>query len=84
MTLEEQVRILAVITTRDETGRHFLERHRGDDIAKLEAAGLVAINRPVHSATGIPYSPEYYTIEVTEEGQALVDAHPDLWPKECE
>lgn len=82
MTTEEQVRILAVITTRDEAGRHFTEVYYGEDLAELEADGLLRISRPVHEATGIKYGEEHYTCEVTEEGHALVEAYPEYWPEE--
>jgi hypothetical protein len=78
LTLEEQVRTLSTITNRDHAGRHFTERYPDDVLAALEAAGLIAIDRPVHEATGIPYGHEHWTLEVTEAGQDLVDTYPEF------
>ena len=79
MTNEERAEIVAEITTRDEAGRHFTEKFFMDDLRELEQAGLIEITRPVHK-TGIPYAEEYWSVTVTEEGQALVDAWPECWP----
>ena len=76
MTLSDKVRILAKITTRDEAGRHFTSLFRSSDLAELESDGLITIDRPKHH-TGIPYSEEYYTVEVTPDGVDLVEANPD-------
>ncbi len=81
MTTEQQVAILAVITTKDEAGKHFTELYDADALAELEQAGLLAIHRPVHEATGIAYSQEYYSVEVTEEGIALVEQWPEYCPE---
>lgn len=70
---DQQLRILGTITTRDGAGRHFTEVFNGNDLEQLEDAGLIEITRPVHP-TGIPYSAEYSTVEVTEAGQYEVDA----------
>jgi len=75
----EQVPILAVITTRDEAGTHFMARYYYGDLRALEAEGLITIHRPIHAQTGIPYSQEYWSVEVTEAGADLVDA----WPEYC-
>lgn len=77
MTTETKVRILSTLTTRDSAGTHFTVRVSSDDLAALEAEELITINRPIHEATGIPYSEEYYSVEVTEEGVALVEAYPE-------
>lgn len=72
------IRELCTITTRDEAGRHFTEtRNHWQD---LEAAGLIAITRPVHEGTGIVYGQEHWSIEVTEAGRELVEANPELHP----
>ena len=81
MNTQEQVQILAAITTRDEAGRHFSEVYAWPDLEELEAAGLLAITRPVHEATVLPYSQEHYSVEVTDEGQALVECWPEYWPR---
>ena len=81
MTTQEQVEILAVICTRDEDGRHFTERYLAEAIDELEQAGLLTVHKPVHEATGITYSQEHYSVQVTEAGQELLDAHPEYHPK---
>ncbi len=77
MNTENKVRILSTLTTRDSAGRHFASRVSGDIIAALEAEELVVVTRPIHAATGIPYSQEHYSIEVTEAGVELVEAYPE-------
>ena len=77
MTTESTVRILSTLTTRDHAGRHFTTRVSSDDIAALEAAGLIVVTRPIHEATGLPYSEEYYSVAVTEAGVELVEAYPE-------
>jgi hypothetical protein len=81
MTTEQKVQILAVITTRDEAGKHFTEVYDGDDLAELEEKGLIEISRPVHEATGIAYSQEHWGVQVTDDGMALVEAHPEYCPE---
>jgi len=68
----EMLRAIGTIVTRDEAGRHFTEAFAADVLTRLEEDGLITISRPVHG-TGIPYSCEYWTVEVTPAGQALVD-----------
>jgi len=57
--------------TFNEDGRHFVQflRHWQD----LEEAGLVAIERPVHSLTGIRYSQEFWSIRLTENGEEVLE-----------
>jgi hypothetical protein len=81
MTTEQKVNILAVITTTNEAGKHFTEVYDGDDIAELEEEGLIEINRPVHSSTGISYSQEHWTVAVTQDGIDLVEANPEYCPE---
>lgn len=69
----DDLRMLGMITTRNEAGRHFTETHAADWLNRMEAAGLIEINRPVHQ-TGIAYSQEYWSVQVTEEGIALGEA----------
>lgn len=76
---DDAIRELCILTTRNEAGRHFTEWARHCDA--LEAAGMVTIHRPVHQATGIPYGMEEWSVEVTEDGQDLVDANPELHPE---
>lgn len=73
---DDAIRELCILCTRDQAGRHFTEWSRHWD--SLEAAGMISVDRPVHDATGIPYSQEYYSLEVTADGQELVDANPEL------
>ncbi|MEN6549222.1 MAG: hypothetical protein ABFE07_24520 [Armatimonadia bacterium] len=80
MTTEQKVSILAVITTRDEAGRHFTEVYAADDLHELEEEGLLEVNRPVHAGTGIDYSQEHWSAQVTPAGIELVEAHPEYWP----
>jgi len=61
---------LQIACTRDEAGTHFTEWM--DHFEYLESVGLIAIHRPVHEATGIPYSQEHWTLEVTPLGQNSV------------
>ena len=56
--------------TRNEAGIHFSEWM--DHFEYLESVGLIAIHRPIHEATGIPLSQEYWTLEVTALGQNSV------------
>jgi len=68
----ELLYVLGHITNRDEAGRHFTETARGDHLETLEAMGLIAISRPVHQPSGIPYDQQYWHLEVTSEGQDIV------------
>ena len=67
---------LGKVATFDEDGRHFTQflKHWQD----LEEAGLVEVYRPEHSATGIRYSQEFWSIQLTEAGkdtlETLMDA----------
>ncbi len=79
MTTSEQVRILSKLCTRNEAGRHFTEVYGDSDLAALEEDGLIIIHRPIHEATGISYSQEYWSVEVTDGGIALVEANPEDW-----
>lgn len=78
ITSDDLIRELCIITTRNDAGRHFTEW--SDHYERLEAAGWIRIDRPVHEATGIPYSMDSWSVEVTEEGQEIVDAYPELHP----
>jgi hypothetical protein len=77
---DDQIRELCVLTTRDEAGRHFTEW--SSHWKALESAGCIKVTRPVHTGTGIDYSQEYWTLEVTPEGQDVVDANPELHPQQ--
>lgn len=56
--------------TRNEAGIHFVEWM--DHFEYLESVGLISVHRPIHEATGIPYSQEYWALEVTQLGQNSV------------
>lgn len=77
MNTSEKVKILSMLATRNEAGKHFSEIYAAADLAALENDGLITIHRPVHEATGITYSPEYSSVEVTSEGVELVEANPE-------
>ena len=62
---------LLKMTTYTEGGRHFTEAYRR--WMDLEQAGLIRVHRPVHEVTGIRYSNEYWTVDLTEQGKAIVN-----------
>lgn len=76
---DDMIRELCTLCTRNEAGQHFAQTSAY--YGELEDLGLVRIDRPVHQATGIPYSAEYWSIEVTEEGIEVVEANPELHPE---
>lgn len=76
----DMVRELCVLTTRDEAGRHFTQW--SEHWEALEDAGLIAIHRPVHDATGIPYGQHDWSLDLTDDGEAMVASHPELHPAE--
>lgn len=60
---------LLAFCPRTESGRHFTEAFsRWMD---LEAAGLIEVHRPVHPATGLQYSCEYWDVQLTLQGMAV-------------
>ncbi len=75
---DNAIRELCTLTNRDHAGRHFTQwsLHYGE----LEAAGLISICRPIHDQTGIPYGQDAWHLEVSEDGQAMVDERTDLHP----
>ena len=79
---ESQIEILCVLTTRDEAGKHFTEKYNSDDLKALELAGFIEVMRPVHESTGIAYGCDQWTVEITPEGLALVEANPELHPSD--
>lgn len=78
MITDAMIAELCAITTRDTAGRHFTAV--SEYWPALEEAGLIKVHRPIHPDTGLPYSDEYWSLEVTEDGQTMVDAHPELHP----
>jgi hypothetical protein len=73
---DDMIRELCILTTRDDAGRHFTEWSEHYEV--LESEGLIAIHRPVHGSTGIDYDLQYWSLELTEKGIALVEANPEL------
>ena len=63
---------LAILTTTDNAGRHFTLWSKY--WRKLEDDELIEIDRPIHGSTGTPYSQEYWSISVTENGLAAVES----------
>ena len=76
---DEQIAELCILTTKDEAGRHFTEWSIHYDA--LEQMGLITIDRPIHTATGLSYDCQYWTLEITEHGLAVVEANPELHPE---
>jgi hypothetical protein len=66
---KEALEELLHITTQSEGGSHFTEAFRR--WMDLEQAGLIRVHRPVHEATNIQYSNQYWTVELTEQGMAI-------------
>lgn len=67
----DAIRDLASLTTKNESGQHFTEYSMHWE--ELEAHGLIRVIRPVHQGTSIPYSQEYWTLEVTDYGRDAVE-----------
>jgi len=63
----EDKRTLGELATKDDAGRHFTETHDNGWLACMELLGYITIDRPVHEATGIAYSQEYWTVQVSAE-----------------
>jgi hypothetical protein len=81
---QELVQILGVITTKDQAGVHFTENYTRDVLDSLESLGWVEIHKPVHEATGLEYSEENWSLEVTPEGQKVVDEEYQEYEEEGE
>ena len=64
---------LAQLTERDEHGVHFTVAEEGAWLARMEEAGMIRIIRPIHKATGIPYSQEHWRLEITDEAIADIE-----------
>lgn len=71
---------LCTISTKDEAGRHYTERYSRDLLDRLAERGWIIERKPVHEGTGLPYSEEYWWVEVTELGQDTVDTYGELHP----
>jgi len=84
MATENQIRVLCKITNHDESGKHFTELYDADDLIDLETEGLIEVSRPIHEPTGIMYDRDQWSVEVTADGQDVVDANPELHPTESQ
>ncbi len=71
-------RDLGRLCTRDSVGRHFTESYALNWLDRMEAAGFITIHRPVHDQTGIPYSAEYWSTEVSPEVVEWFDDYGEL------
>jgi hypothetical protein len=60
---------LADFCERTESGRHFTEAFAFWRV--LEECGWLAVHRPVHRATGLLYDQQYYSAELTDEGEEV-------------
>jgi len=60
---------LCRFSERTESGKHFTEAFRYWTV--LEECGWIRVHRPVHPATGIQYSQEYWNAEITDDGNAV-------------
>ncbi len=74
---KKDARLLGRLTTRDEAGTHFTQIYDYKFLAKMEKAGYIVINRPVHQPSGIPYGQEEWSVEVTPAG--IVAGEGVLW-----
>jgi hypothetical protein len=63
---------LSIACTRNQAGQHFTEYLSHWE--ELERMGLIAIDRPVHKPTGIPYGQQDWTLTVTDEGMVVVQS----------
>ena len=77
---DDLIRVLCVIATRDEAGMHFTEKFDADDLIDLETLGLIEVSRPIHEPSGIMFDRDQWSVEVTGDGQDVVDANPELHP----
>ena len=74
----EDKRMLGELCTRSDSGKHFTETHSAEWLDRMEAAGYITIDRPVHQATGIAYSQEYWTVQVAAEVAEWFDSDGEL------
>jgi hypothetical protein len=75
---DDDKRTLGSLTNRDDAGKHFTERYQDAWLERMEALGLITIDRPVHEPTGIPYSQEHWTVEVAAEVAEWFDSYGEL------
>ena len=63
LTREDKIR-LGMLATKNHAGRHFTDTHDAEWLDRMEAWGWIFVTRPIHKETGIPYSREYWTVDV--------------------
>jgi hypothetical protein len=68
---------LGKLCTKNENGFHFTEVFDMDWLFEMEEMGWIKIHKPVHP-TGIPYSPEYWSVEVLQEVVEWFDQYGEL------
>lgn len=77
--IDDDIRRLGALTTRDEAGRHFTDTEDLDWLHVMESLGMIEIDRPIHHATGIPYGQEHWSMEMTDDARDVIEAHPELF-----
>lgn len=65
----EALEQLLAFCPRTESGRHFTEAFYYWQV--FEECGWLAVHRPVHRATGLLYDQQYYSAELTDEGEEV-------------
>ena len=75
---DDDKRTLGSLATKDDAGRHFTQTHSAEWLDRMEAAGYIAISRPVHPPTGIPYSQEYWSVEIMPGIDGVTDDQGNL------
>ena len=63
---DDDATLLRTLCTNCEGGRHFTEVFPDDWLDRMEEDGLILIDRPIHEPTGIPWSQEYWSVEIPE------------------
>jgi hypothetical protein len=76
---DDQIRELCILATRDDAERHFTEW--AVHWEELEKEGMIRVHRPIHEATGVDCSQEHWSVEITGDGQSVVDYNPHLHPE---
>lgn len=71
----EDRRLLGELCTRSDSGKHFTETFPAEWLDRMEDAGIITISRPTHSATGIPYSQEYWSVGIMPNVPGITDEH---------
>lgn len=75
----EDKRLLGALTTRNESGEHFMLAFDGAWLQRMELLCYITINRPRHEATGLLYSQEQWTVEVSPECAEWFDSFGNLY-----